>query len=122
MIINPPLQEIISDAEVEKALYNRAVGIEFEETPRRTAQTKGSMSAAGSKSLTSNGASVKYIHPDVSACIFWLKNRLPDKWKDTKTDLEQKETFRDFVRKFGRELVEEVEEGKVKKKKSNKEI
>jgi hypothetical protein len=26
---------------------------------------------------------VEHIPPDVTACIFWLKNRRPDLWRDT---------------------------------------
>jgi hypothetical protein len=26
----------------------------------------------------------KHVSPDVTACIFWLRNRQPDKWRDRK--------------------------------------
>lgn len=31
----------------------------------------------------------KYIPPNATACIFWLKNRMPDKWRDTPGKLER---------------------------------
>jgi hypothetical protein len=104
-ITNPELPKIISDDNVETALYNRAVGMLIPETIE-TDNDKGK----------STKITFKYQYPDVSACIFWLKNKLPEKWKDTKTDIEEKESFKDFIEKFGKELVEEVE-GKKKNKK-----
>ena len=44
-----------ADERVIESLYNRALG------------------------FTRNG---KYFPPDVIACIFWLKNRLPGEWRD----------------------------------------
>ena len=37
--------------------------------------------------FTRNG---KYYPPEVTACIFWLKNRRPDKWRDRQ---DQRHTF-----------------------------
>ena len=44
-----------ADERVVQSLYNRALG------------------------FVRNG---KYFPPDVTACIFWLKNRRPDEWRD----------------------------------------
>jgi len=44
-----------ADERVVQSLYNRTLG------------------------FTRNG---KYFPPDVTACIFWLKNRRPDEWRD----------------------------------------
>lgn len=54
--------------EVENALYKSAIGYHVEETIED--------STGGVKKTT------KYIPPNVVAQIFWLKNRMPDKWRD----------------------------------------
>lgn len=65
-----------ADGRVADSLYRRALGFEAEEThveadergaPRRIRKVK------------------KTVPPDVTACIFWLKNRRPDLWRDTYT-------------------------------------
>ena len=59
-----------ADANVAKSLYQRACGI----------LTKV-------KALDRNGNLVEvdlYEKPDVTACIFWLKNRRPDDWRDVR--------------------------------------
>lgn len=65
------------DRKVEQALLRRALGYEFDEI----------MNEDGS---SSNGSFDKirtirkHILPDVTAQIFWLKNRQPKRWRDTK--------------------------------------
>lgn len=57
-----------ADSEVEKALHKRALGYEKEV-------------------LKDNGnIEEKHYPPDTTACIFWLKNRKPNEWRD-KQDL-----------------------------------
>lgn len=60
-----------ADAMVSKSLYHRALGYSHEAV----------------KIMTVAGAveKVKYIEhypPDTTACIFWLKNRQPEIWRD----------------------------------------
>ena len=60
-----------ADAEVADRLYQRALGF----------------SHADTKILQHDGTpvivpTVKHYPPDVVACIFWLKNRRPDLWRD----------------------------------------
>ena len=60
------------DRQVEQALFDRAIGYEYEEVDvivDEDGETK-------TKTMTRQKA------PDVTAQIFWLKNRLPDKWRD----------------------------------------
>ncbi len=64
-------KEVI-DIEVENALYKRAVGYAYVET-------KTEKDADGSVKTTQT---IKEVVPDVTAQIFWLKNRCPDKWRD----------------------------------------
>ena len=62
----------IVDTEVENALLKRALGYSFTEITRE--QRDGE--------LTITKTVVKEIQPDVTAQIFWLKNRAADKWRD----------------------------------------
>ena len=60
-----------ADAEVADRLYQRALGFSHRED----------------KILQNNGVpvivpTVKHYPPDTVACIFWLKNRRPDIWRD----------------------------------------
>lgn len=57
----------IADEMVEKALFRRAIGYEYTE---EFATKDGAVSCE------------RVAHPDVTACIFWLKNRKPQNWKD----------------------------------------
>lgn len=56
----------IADCEVSNALYQRATGF-----------------------ISEDG---QYFPPDTTACIFWLKNRQPHKWRD-KVTIEQRYSF-----------------------------
>lgn len=65
----------VADARVERSLYQRAVGYQAE---------------AVKIFMPANAAEPVYaeyrenVQPDVTAAIFWLKNRKPDAWKDKK--------------------------------------
>ena len=61
------------DNKVEEALLKRALGYEYEET--EIIATKEGKSSKVKKTK-------KTIPPDVTAIIFWLKNRQPDKWRN----------------------------------------
>lgn len=88
--------EEIRSRKVEDALYRRAVGFEYEEivnasTNPPSVRTNGKQSRAGrtvnsekSAEKTSAKSTIKTVIPDVTACIFWLKNRHADKWRDNK--------------------------------------
>ncbi|MCD7887348.1 MAG: helix-turn-helix domain-containing protein [Clostridiales bacterium] len=60
-----------ADIQVENALFRRATGYEATET--RVEET-----GEGTKTVTTT----KPVPPDVTAQIFWLKNRRPDLWRD----------------------------------------
>lgn len=63
----------LADIEVENALYKRAIGYEYEE-----------------ETIEDGPKGMRIIHtkkkmaPDVTAQIFWLKNRKTDVWRDRK--------------------------------------
>ena len=55
-------------------IYQRAVGYNYE-------QTKVFMPANREKPVYAKY--IEYMHPDVTAGIFWLKNRDPQHWRDS---------------------------------------
>ena len=61
----------IVDMEVENALLKRALGYSYTEVMTEES-TEG----------TKRRETVKFIPPDTTAQIFWLKNRRPDKYRD----------------------------------------
>lgn len=63
----------IADERVERSLYQRACGYEQEEV--KIFMPSGSTEPVYAK-FTAKHA------PDVTACIFWLKNRRPEQWRD----------------------------------------
>lgn len=58
----------VVDIQVESALYKSAIGYEYTEETYE-----------GNKLVKSVK---KHKAPDTTACIFWLKNRCPDRWRD----------------------------------------
>lgn len=58
----------VVDYEVENALYKSAIGYEVIEQ---------ALDDKGNKKLVK-----KYIPPNITAQIFWLKNRMPHLWRD----------------------------------------
>ena len=76
------------DMEVENALLKRALGYEVEETiteieeiPIKVKNANGE-TETGIKTKKHVRKVKKHIPPDVTAQIFWLKNRRPGRWRD----------------------------------------
>lgn len=63
------------DNEVESALLRRALGYDYEETTTEIHET-----ADGQRKHIKKVT--RHVQPDVTAQIFWLKNRRPDLWRD----------------------------------------
>lgn len=63
-----------SDDRVERSLYSRATGYTFD-----------SEKIFNNDGLITRVKTIEHVPPDVTACIFWLKNRRPAEWRD-KTD------------------------------------
>lgn len=61
----------VADARVESALYKRAIGYEYTEIIKEDGPD-------GVKIKTT----VKQVAPDVTAQIYWLNNRRPDRWRN----------------------------------------
>ena len=60
------------DLQVENALLKRALGYDYEETV--------TVELTGGRKQTRK--MIKHMAADVTAQIFWLKNRRPDRWRD----------------------------------------
>ena len=63
--------KIVADAEIAKALFNRAKGYSYQ----------------SEKLMVVNGTVERhpitvYLPPDANACLQWLKNRQPELWRD----------------------------------------
>lgn len=65
------------DVEVEKALFKRAVGFEYEE---KTIETE--IGDDGQPRPSKIKTTKKMVPPDVGAIAFWLKNRRPERWRE----------------------------------------
>jgi hypothetical protein len=61
-----------ADDRVEKSLYHRALGFKYE-TEKIFCNKDG---------VVTKVPHVEMVAPDTTACIFWLKNRRPEKWRD----------------------------------------
>jgi hypothetical protein len=63
----------VADQRVERSLYQRAVGYNYE-------SCKIFMPAGHSKPVYA--PYIEHVPPDVTAGIYWTKNRMPDRWRD----------------------------------------
>ncbi len=66
-----------ADSQVEMSLYQRAIGCKI--TKKRTVIQAG---GNGEQKPARVEILEEEIPPDVTACIFWLKNRDPESWRD----------------------------------------
>lgn len=71
-----------ADAKVENSLFKRATGYTYKEKKVIQIIDKEGNAKPAKVEITE-----KVIAPDTTACIYWLKNRKRDKWKD-KQDVE----------------------------------
>lgn len=65
----------IADQTVESSLYLRANGFTYDEVTT-------TIKEMGGQEITETKTVKKRVLPDVTACIFWLKNRKPEQWRD----------------------------------------
>ncbi|WP_276704266.1 transposase [Romboutsia ilealis] len=70
-------REVI-DFEVEGALIKRALGYSYVEETKELVEDE----MTGSAELKVIKTITKHVAPDVTAQIFWLKNRKPEEWKN----------------------------------------
>ena len=64
--------KLLADVQVEDSLFRRATGYKF--TKRKTVKE-------GEKIIKTE-TTEEEVPPDTTACIFWLKNRDPERWRD----------------------------------------
>lgn len=79
-----------ADEKVERCLYERATGFEYDEIVYEKSKTGGLSIGIKDEEIEDIKHSdcyktkiiVKKVVPDVTAQIFWLKNRQPERWRD----------------------------------------
>jgi predicted transport protein len=71
----------VVDTDVENALLKRALGYKYDEVTQERITTKD-VEGNQSSVLVTTKIVTKQVVPDVAAQFIWLKNRLPDKWRD----------------------------------------
>ena len=71
----------VSDAKVVRSLYQRATGYEYTETKKTVEYDK-----EGNIKPVKVEETKKFVPPDVTAQIFWLKNRQRQTWQDRPQD------------------------------------
>lgn len=69
-----------ADSRVVQSLYKRACGYKFLEKTIEGIKTPAGKLTTMQRIKTV----VKEVEPNVTACIFWLKNRRPQDWRDVK--------------------------------------
>jgi hypothetical protein len=73
---------------VGESLYHRALGYSHESVKIMTLDETTTTKAANGKEVSvtrkvvHKEPFVEHYPPDTTACIFWLKNRQPDEWRD----------------------------------------
>jgi len=71
----------VSDAKVVRSLYQRATGYEYTEKKKIVEYDK-----EGNIKPVKVEETKKFVPPDVTAQIFWLKNRQRERWQDRPQD------------------------------------
>lgn len=77
----------IVDIQVENALLKRALGYEYDEQRIEKSDKDG----------TKIIQTVKHVPGDVTAQIYWLKNRRSDKWRDKPVDAKEQTAVEDLT-------------------------
>ncbi|AQT86743.1 hypothetical protein ERICIV_03598 [Paenibacillus larvae subsp. larvae] len=72
----------VADIEVENALFKRAIGYRYDEIIKEGVKEIDQDTGEIITKLVETKRVTKEVQPDVTAQIFWLKNRRPDKWRD----------------------------------------
>lgn len=85
------------DQLVERRLFERATGYEVEAEELKVVSEGNGMGSSVERVPV-----VKKFPPDVTAAIFWLKNRQPDKWRD-KTEVDNTHVIKNYTIGFEEE-------------------
>lgn len=93
----------VADFEVENALYKRAKGYSYEEITKELIIIDNE---TGEKELRVTKVITKHQAPDNVSMIFWLKNRMPQQWKNNpdgdNTDDRAYKALDDFTKALGK--------------------
>jgi hypothetical protein len=79
LVLHPAFGEALklgkkeSDERVERSLYQKAIGYSYDAV--KIFLPYGSTTPI-------YAPDIEHVPPDTTACIFWLKNRQPDQWRD----------------------------------------
>lgn len=93
----------IADVNVVESLYKRAIGIEYDEIELKT-----------DGKVKSKRVVKKFIPPDTTAQIFWLKNRQPKSWRD-KQEIDHQSSDGSMSPKQTKDLTDEELEAELAK-------
>jgi len=97
----------VADANVASTLYQRAMGTT--KKIKKAIKIREQKNGEGMVEKIEHVEDEIYIPPDVTAIIFWLKNRQPRIWRDR---VEQETTIKGSISpdKWIREMLDEVED------------
>lgn len=90
------LNKDVADDNVERSLYQRAIGWDYVEEVRERVLENGEYKMVLTRETK------KQVLPDTTAAIFWLKNRRPEAWR------EKQEIAIDSVQKEAVESLKEL--------------
>ena len=90
----------VVDIMVENALYKRAMGYTFEEVVHERTCVGKDDDGLPIYEMVETKRVTKEVQPDVTAQIFWLKNRKPAEWRDKQQIDTNISTGGDFVLKI----------------------
>ena len=90
----------VVDIMVENALYKRAMGYTFEEVVHERTCVGKDEDGLPIYEMVETKRATKEVQPDVTAQIFWLKNRKPAEWRDKQQIDTNISTGGDFVLKI----------------------
>lgn len=80
----------VADVEVENALFKRAIVYRYDEVTREAGKVMDPYTGEWVDVMAETKRVTKEVQPDVTAQIFWLKNRRPEKWCDKQEIGQQK--------------------------------
>ncbi len=95
IILHPEFRDALEEGRenpnrnVENSLYRRALGYEYKEITKENGKPIKIV--------------IKHMAPEVVACIFWLKNRDPKRWRDA---IEMKFSLRDRIERVHNRLLD----------------
>lgn len=72
----------VVDIQVENALFKRAMGYSYEEVTQERTKVGEDEDGLPIFEMQETRRVTKEVQPDVTAQIFWLKNRKPKEWRD----------------------------------------